>query len=135
MKIKFYSFLVSLIFIPIAALSQWAGLYLGKILYFIYDKVMSLRLPNFIFETGPTVVSGFIAGYISALVVTKIYKGYNLLFVTIVPFVFISFAFVGDILLALDTNWTSESVGVIIREIATIGSYYYFLKEGILKKN
>ena len=48
MKIKLYSFLVSLIFIPIAALSQWAGLYLGKILYFIYDKVMSLRLSDFI---------------------------------------------------------------------------------------
>jgi hypothetical protein len=134
MKIKLYSFLVSLIFIPIAALSQWAGLYLGKILYFIYDKVMSLRLSDFIFETGPTVISGVIAGYISALIVTKIYKDYDLLFVSIVPFAFISFAFIGDILLALDVNWTSESIGLIIREIATIGSYYYFLKEGILKK-
>ena len=65
MKIKFYSFLASIIFIPVAALSQWIGLYIGKVLYFIYHKVMSLRLPDYLIDTGPTIISGLIAAYIS----------------------------------------------------------------------
>jgi hypothetical protein len=134
MKTKFYSLLVSIVFVPVTVLSQWIGLYLGKILYFIYDNLMGLRLPDFINDTGPTVFSGLIAAYISALAVTKIYKNYNLLFVSILPFAVIAFAFIGDILLATDSNWSSESIGMLIREIVTIGAYYYFLKDGILKK-
>ena len=53
MKIKVYSLLVSLVFIPVAILGQFLGLYLGKILYFIYERVMSLRLPDFIQNPGP----------------------------------------------------------------------------------
>ena len=95
---------------------------------------MGLRLPGFINDTGPTILSGLIAAYFSALIVTKIYKKYDLLFVTILPLMVISFAFVGNILLALDTNSSLESIGVLIREIITISAYYYFLKDGILKK-
>ena len=134
MKIKVYSLLVSLVFIPVAILSQWIGLYIGKILYFIYDSVMSLRLPDFFADILPAVVSGFIAAFVSALVVTKIYKDYNLLFATILPFVVILSAFLGDLLLANDVGWSTKSIGVIIREIVTISAYYYLLKEGVLKK-
>ncbi len=129
MKIKFYSFLASIIFIPVAALSQWIGLYIGKVLYFIYHKVMSLRLPDYLIDTGPTVVSGLIAAYASALVVTKIYKNYDLIYVTILPFIFILLALIGDISLATEAGWNSKSIAVIIREILTISIYYYLLKE------
>ena len=40
---------------------------------------MGLRLPDFIIDIGPTVVSGVIVAYVSALAVTKIYRDYNLL--------------------------------------------------------
>ena len=129
MKIKFYSVLVSIFFIPVAVLSQWIGLYIGKVLYFIYDKIMGLRLPDFIIDTGPTIVSGLIAGYISALAVTKIYKNYDIIFVTILPFITILLVLIGDISLANEAGWNSKSIGVIIREILTIYFYYYLLKE------
>ena len=135
MKIKVYSLLVSLVFIPVAILGQFLGLYLGKILYFIYDYVMSLRLPDFIADIGPTVVSGVIAGYVSALIVTKIYKNYNLLFVTILPLAVILFSFIGDILLAADANWSTESIGSLLREVATIAAYYYLLKDKFFLSN
>ena len=135
MKIKVYSLLVSLVFIPVAILGQFLGLYLGKILYFIYEGVMSLRLPDFIADTGPTVVSGVIAGYVSALIVTKIYKNYNLLFVTILPLAVILFSFIGDILLAADANWSTESIGSLLREVATIAAYYYLLKDKFFLSN
>ncbi len=133
MKIKVYSLLVSLVFIPVAILGQFLGLYLGKFLYFIYDSVMSLRLPDFFADILPAVVSGVIAGYVSALIVTKIYKNYNFLFAIILPFAVILFAFIGDILLANDVGWSTESIGVLLREVVTIGAYYYLLKDGVLK--
>ena len=133
MKIIVYSLLVSLVFIPVAILGQFLGLYLGKILYFIYDSVMSLRLPDFFADILPAVVSGVIAGYVSALIVTKIYKNYNFLFAIILPFAVILFAFIGDILLANDVGWSTESIGVLLREVVTIGAYYYLLKDGVLK--
>jgi len=133
MKIKVYSLLVSLVFIPVAILGQFLGFYLGKFLYFIYDSVMSLRLPDFFADILPAVVSGVIAGFVSALIVTKIYKNYNFLFAIILPFAVILFAFIGDILLANDVGWSTESIGVLLREVVTIGAYYYLLKEGVLK--
>ena len=129
MKIKFYSVLVSIIFIPVAVLSQWIGLYIGKVLYFIYDYIMGLRLPDFIIDTGPTVISGLIAAYISALAVKKIYKNYDIIFVTILPLIVILLALVGDISLANEAGWNSQSIGVIIREILTIYFYFYLLKD------
>ena len=135
MKIKVYSLLVSLVFIPVAILGQFLGLYLGKILYFIYDSVMSLRLPDFFADILPAVVSGVIAGYVSALIVTKIYKNYNFLFVIILPFAVILFAFIGDILLANDVGWSTESIGVLLREVVTIGTYYYLLKDNFFLRN
>ena len=135
MKIKVYSLLVSLVFIPVAILGQFLGLYLGKFLYFIYDSVMSLRLPDFFADILPAVVSGVIAGSVSALIVAKIYKNYNFLFAIILPFAIILFAFIGDILLANDVGWSTESIGVLLREIVTIGAYYYFLKDKFFINN
>ena len=129
MKIKFYSVLVSIIFIPVSILSQWLGFYIGEVLYYIYDKVMGLSLPDFIINTGPTVISGLIAGYVSALAVTKIYKNYDIIFVTILPFITILLVLIGDISFANEAGWNSKSIGVIIREILTIYFYYYLLKE------
>lgn len=129
MKIKFCSVLVSIIFIPVAVLSQWIGLYIGKVLYFIYDYIMGLRLPDFIIDTGPTIISGLIAGYISAFAVTKIYKDYDIIFVVILPFIIILLAIIGDISLAAEAGWNLKSISIIIREIITIYFYYYLLKE------
>ena len=121
MKIKFYSVLVSIIFIPVAVLSQWIGLYIGKVLYFIYDYIMGLRLPDFIIDTGPTVISGLIAAYISAVAVKKIYKNYDIIFVTILPSIVILLALVGDISLANEAGWNSVYVaGKIIKKIGPI---------------
>ena len=135
MKIKIYSLLVSIIFIPLAILGQFLGLYLGKVLYFIYDKVMFLRMPDFITDSAPAIISGFVAGCISAFVVTKIYKNYNLIFVMLIPGAIILFALLGDLLIVGDTSGSSNSIGSILREVITIGSYYYLLKDRYFLKD
>jgi len=95
---------------------------------------MGLRLPDFIIDTGPTVISGLIAAYISAVAVKKIYKNYDIIFVTILPFIVILLALVGDISLANESGWNSKSIGVIIREILTIYFYFYLLKDKTILK-
>ena len=40
---------------------------------------MWLRMPDFISSTAPGVISGFIAGYVSALIILRIYKNFNLI--------------------------------------------------------
>ena len=71
----------------------------------------------------------------SALIVTKIYKDYNLLFATILPFAVILFSFIGDIFLAADANWSTESIGSLLREVVTIAVYYYLLKDKFFLSN
>ena len=135
MKIKIYSILVSIVFIPVVILGQFLGLYLGKIIYFIYVKVMFLNMPDILIDTAPPIISGVIAGYVSALVVAKIYKNYNLLFATMLPFAVILFSFIGDISLAVDANWSTKTIGSLLREVATISIYYLFLKNKFLLSN
>ena len=135
MKIKFYSFLVSIVFIPVAILGQFLGLYLGKVLYFIYNYVMWLKIPDFFTSLAPAIISGLIAGYISAFVVTKIYKNYNLIFVMIIPIGVILFASLGNLLIIGDTGWSLESLGGLLRELFTIGIYYHALKDKNFFKN
>ena len=101
--------------------------FVGKLYKVI--KMLEINNKTFIIDTGPTVISGLIAAYISALVVTKIYKNYDIIFVTILPFITILLALIGDILLANEAGWNSKSISVIIREILTIYFYYYLLKE------
>ena len=66
MKNRLLSILVSLVFLPIAVLTQYIGFYFGKILYFIYENIMFLNMPQFLINIAPLVISGFLAGYIAA---------------------------------------------------------------------
>ena len=128
MKIKIYSLVVSLIFIPVAILGQFLGSYLGYFLYFIYDKIMFLNLPVFMLETAPLIISGIVAGSASAFSVSKLYKSYDLIFVTIIPLIIVLIAFLGDLSLLTKDGLGFKSISPILRELATISIYYYFLK-------
>lgn len=129
MKIKIYSLVVSLIFIPVAILGQFLGSYLGYFLYFIYDKIMFLNLPVFMLETAPLIISGIVAGSASAFSVSKLYKSYDLIFVTIIPLIIVLIAFLGDLSLLAKEGLGLKSISPILRELATISIYYYLLKD------
>ena len=129
MKVKLISFLISLIFIPVAILGQFLGLYLGKLLYFIYEKVMFLNIPSFISDIAPAVISGAIAGYISALVISKTYKNFNFLFVLIIPIIVIIISLLGSFLNISNTGLSMQTITPFFRELITIGVFIYVLKE------
>jgi len=128
MKNKLLSILVSLVFLPIVVLAQYVGFYFGKILYFIYENIMFLNMPQFLINIAPLVISGFLAGYVAAKVVQLIYKNYNVNFCLILPAIVIIISLLGTILNPESSNETSEIIGTVLREIATFGFYLFILK-------
>ena len=123
MKNKLLSILVSLVFLPIVVLAQYVGFYFGKILYFIYDNIMFLNMPQFLINIAPLVISGFLAGYVAAKVVQLIYKNYNVNFCLILPAIVIMISLLGTILNPESSKETSEIIGTVLREIVTFGFY------------
>ena len=128
MKNKLLSILVSLVFLPIVVLSQYVGFYFGKILYFIYENIMFLNMPQFLINIAPLVISGFLAGYVAAKVVQLIYKNYNVNFCLILPAIVIIISLLGTILNPENSKEISEIIGTVLREIATFGFYLFILK-------
>jgi hypothetical protein len=128
MKNKLSSILVSLVFLPIAVLTQYIGFYFGKILYFIYENIMFLNMPQFLINIAPLVISGFLAGYIAAKAVQLIYKDYNVNFCLIIPAIIIIISLLGTTLNAEISKDTSEIIGTVLREIITFGLYLFTLK-------
>ena len=128
MKNKLLSILVSLVFLPIVVLAQYVGFYFGKILYFIYDNIMFLNMPQFLINITPLVISGFLAGYVAAKVVQLIYKNYNANFCLILPAIVIMISLLGTILNPESSKETSEIIGTVLREIVTFGFYLFTLK-------
>ena len=128
MKNKLLSILVSLVFLPIVVLAQYVGFYFGKILYFIYDNIMFLNMPQFLINIAPLVISGFLAGYVAAKVVQLIYKNYNVNFCLILPAIVIMISLLGTILNPENSKEISEIIGTVSREIATFGIYLFTLK-------
>ena len=106
MKNRLFSILVSLVFLPIAVLAQYIGFYFGKILYFIYENIMFLNMPQFLINIAPLVISGFLAGYVAAKVVQLIYKNYNVNFCLILPAIVIMISLLGTILNPIDLSRT-----------------------------
>jgi|SRR6056300_271375 len=128
MKVKFFSILVSIVFIPVAMLGQYLGFYLGKILYFIYERIMFLNMPDFLITMAPVVISGFIAGYVAAKAVQLIYKNYNINFSLIIPGLLILVSLAGTLLNPESSKTTLEIISVVLREIVTLGLFYVTLK-------
>ena len=128
MKNRLFSILVSLVFLPIAVLAQYIGFYFGKILYFIYENIMFLNMPQFLINIAPLVISGFLAGYIAAKAVQLIYKNYNVNFCLIIPAIIIIISLLGTLLNAESSKDLSEIIGTVLREIVTFGLYLFTLK-------
>ena len=97
MKEKFFSVLVSLIFIPVAALSQYAGMLIGELWWYIWKNLPFVFMGEFIGALLIGLISGSIAGYASSFCIQKIYKNFNINFVLIIPVLLILVASIGDV--------------------------------------
>lgn len=134
MKEKFFSVLVSLIFIPIAALSQYVGMLIGELWWYIWKNLPFVFMGEFIGALVIGLISGSIAGYASSFCIQKIYKNFNINFVLIIPVLLILVASIGDVSVYIRDK--ESFVGLLqqlVREISTIYIFYYCLKNKIIK--
>ena len=72
MKEKFFSILVSLIFIPVAVLSQYAGMLIGELWWYLWKNLPFVFMGEFIGALLIGLISGSIAGYASSFCIQKI---------------------------------------------------------------
>lgn len=127
MKIKIYSVLISLVVIPLFAVGQLIGLFIGN----LFSWFQSVWFGGGIFyELTPYVISGLIAGAISGFVVIKFYKKYILSFAMIIPSLMILIVLYYVFTQIGMEGWSFVRLKDLAQQIATIGMYYYALNEG-----
>ena len=124
------SLLVSLLF-PLTAI---LGMLLGQVAIRMFSAVFSSNEygqigGEFVFFT----FSGYCAGYLSAFVIAKVFKNFNLNFALIIP-VLVMIYFGYENILAASKVSISFLINSLARDLAMLVTYYYILKDYSLSK-
>lgn len=117
-RLKF--FLISFLYLPIAVLGEM----LGKLIHSVYIFMIGftfIQLPKWVIDFGTIVVPDFFAGYIAAIIFSKLTKKTYSNVLLIVPIIFNLFALLGTLI----SYNQRQSVQMIILFI----SFIYFLKK------
>ena len=125
------SLLVSLLF-PLTAI---LGMLLGQVAIRMFSAVFSSNEygqigGEFVFFT----FSGYCAGYLSAFVIAKVYKNFNLNFALIIP-VLVMIYFGYENILAASKVSISFLINSLARDVVMLVTYYYILKDYSLSKD
>jgi hypothetical protein len=88
---------------PVTVLAgQAAGYFLGVALYFIYNNVMFLNLPELIVAIGPTLIAGLFAGWLAGVVITKFAGEISFPTLMILPALLTAFVLAGNVIAYTD---------------------------------
>ena len=125
------SLLVSLLF-PLTAI---LGMLLGQVAIRMFSAVFSSNEygqigGEFVFFT----FSWYCAGYLSAFVIAKVFKNFNLNFALIIP-VLVMIYFGYENILAASKVSISFLINSLARDLAMLVTYYYILKDYSLSKD
>ena len=130
MKIKLFSFLASIIFIPVALLGQFFGRYVGIFLAWFNSMFTFFTMPQFFNSITIGFVSGAFAGWLSAKAVMKMNKNFDFRFAVTLPAILIAFALIGGVSGYLNKNGNFNLLLLnVVREISTISLYVITLKD------
>jgi len=130
MKTKLYSFLASIIFIPVAILGQFFGRYVGIFLAWFNSAFTFFSMPQFFNSITIGFVSGAFAGWVSAKAVMAMNKNFDFRFAIALPVILVAFAFFGDIYGYLHKYENFNLLILnLVREVSTIALYVITLKD------
>ena len=129
--VNILSLLASLLF-PLTAV---LGMLLGQVAIRIFSAVFSSNEygkigGEFVFFT----FSGYCAGYLSAFIISKVYKNFNFNFALIVPVLVMIYFGYENILVASKVS-ISFLINSFARDLAMLVTYYYILKDYSLSKD
>ena len=88
MKTKFINLLVSILYVPLLFVGQLIGNIIGTFLTPIilnFDLLWISYIFNLLSEILFMLIGGIIGGYVCGYLISKIYKNYNLFYISIFP--------------------------------------------------
>ena len=134
MKTKFINLLVSILYVPLLFVGQLIGNIIGTFLTPIilnFDLLWISYIFNLLSEILFMLIGGVIGGYVCGYLISKIYKNYNLFYISIFP-CFITLLY----LIFIFIIWPADGVEINITSFGDAGAcilslifFYFFLKE------
>jgi len=134
MKTKFINLLVSILYVPLVFIGQLIGNIIGMLLTPIilnFDLLWISYIFNLLSEILFMLIGGVIGGYVCGYLISKIYKNYNLFYISIFP-CFITLLY----LIFIFIIWPADGVEINITSFGDAGAciltlifFYFFLKE------
>ena len=130
-KEKIYNLLISLVFIPIAAIGQYLGFLIGDLYVYFQQYIVWFGNFQFVINATPYIVSGLFAAWLSAYLCKKIFTKLNceisLVYVMIIPVILILLSISGTFMVDFIENF-STFYKLLIRDGFTLIFFYIFLK-------
>lgn len=123
---KLFSVLVSLLFPLTAVVGMLVG-QLGSRLFASFSSFFSGNIQigsEFIFFA----ISGYVAGYFSAFVISKIYKNFNFKFTLIIPVLIMIYFGYENIITSSEVS-LSFMINSFVRDIIMLITFYYILMD------
>ena len=134
MKTKFINLLVSILYVPLLFVGQLIGNIIGTFLTPIilnFDLLWISYIFNLLSEILFMLIGGVIGGYVCGYLISKIYKNYNLFYISIFP-CFVTLLY----LIFIFIIWPADGVEINITSFGDAGAcilslifFYFFLKE------
>jgi hypothetical protein len=139
MKILFINILVSILYVPLLFIGQFIGNILGTLLSLIilnFDLLWFSYFADLLSKILFMLIGGVIGGFICGYIISKIYKNYNLFYISIFPFLitllYLIFIFIIVPLDGVEINITSfGDAGACVLSLIF---FCYFLKENLKKR-
>ena len=134
MKTKFINLLVSILYVPLLFVGQLIGNIIGTFLSPIilnFDLLLISYIFNLLSEILFMLIGGIIGGYICGYLVSKIYKNYNLFYISIFP-CFVTLLYLIFIFIIAPADGVEIDIisfGDAGACILSLIFFYFFLKE------
>ena len=129
------SLLWSLAFPVAAVVGQVVGYLVGAVLYFIYNNVMFLNIPQIMNQIAPVIIGGLTGGYIAAEVINRYAHPVHLVALLVVPSLIIAVASAGTVIGYLQDGGLIDSVGMLLSNLATITIFYRMVRDEISSRD
>lgn len=132
-KNKLYSFLASIIFIPIAFFGQFFGGIIGMGLAWFNALFTAFTMPQLFSFITTGFVAGAFAGWLAAKAVLKMNKHISYRYTVALPIIVMAIAIIGDVSMFLKYAKFNDFILRLVREIATISLYMMTIKDDTSK--
>jgi len=134
MKTKFINLLVSILYVPLLFVGQLIGNIIGTFLTPIilnFDLLWISYIFNLLSEILFMLIGGVIGGYVCGYLISKIYKNYNLFYISIFP-CFVTLLYLIFIFIIAPADGVEIDIisfGDAGACILSLIFFYFFLKE------